>query len=582
MAGSFARGVAGKSVGWVKGFELTVGYNYDSMVQLIRPDGTSSHWQFYSNSTFFPEGGSSQPNPNLTSSDDDSYNPNSRRQDGEGGGDERTNATWWGGDEIFVEFDLDGKAYVYLDDVGFWGGNTITYLGMLDEATGFVQLVNGSWTTLGQLQNFATRWESFDAFLASDKYSTKGNPATSGTDNYASNGRLAGGRMINLLQMAQAEGRLLTPADFDKTVNGAAKARELANELLTFYATAPLEFAQIASTAQKVYSAQSVAVKSLSVLDKSQVRFARNVASWLKCFSRDTLVSTKTGLKPIGTIQEDEEVYSFDFDSDQWVLCRVIERLDNFYEGPVVTISTGDGTIETTVYHPFWVCEGRDLDERQRPRELAVDEDEGLSLEGRWVNSHELRVGDVVFDRSGNRVTIQKIEQRYEEKFPVSNLTIERLHNFSVGTRGILVHNTAICETAIQAVKSGHVSVDDFVKNAIKVGHSLDEINAALKAAGQASKLIEPIIDSAKFSSKVRSKLNQLRKKYPDIRRGVDGAADAQKLAEEAFKRGNVRVGPAVGQGADSALYFDDGPVTWVFKLDGTFWSMRVNNGWKP
>jgi hypothetical protein len=84
MAGSFARGVAGKSVGWVKGFELTVGYNYDSMVQLIRPDGTSSHWQFYSNSTFFPEGGSSQPNPNLTSSDNDSYNPNSRRQDGDG------------------------------------------------------------------------------------------------------------------------------------------------------------------------------------------------------------------------------------------------------------------------------------------------------------------------------------------------------------------------------------------------------------------------------------------------------------------------------------------------------------------
>jgi len=70
--------------GPAKGFELTVGYNYDSMVQLIRPDGTSSHWQFYSSSTFFPEGGSSQPNPNLTSSDDDSYNPNSRRQDGEG------------------------------------------------------------------------------------------------------------------------------------------------------------------------------------------------------------------------------------------------------------------------------------------------------------------------------------------------------------------------------------------------------------------------------------------------------------------------------------------------------------------
>jgi len=73
-----------------KGFELTVGYNYDSMVQVIRPDGTSSHWQFYSSSIFFPEGGSSQPNPNLTSNNDDSYNPNSRRHSNTGDNDDHS------------------------------------------------------------------------------------------------------------------------------------------------------------------------------------------------------------------------------------------------------------------------------------------------------------------------------------------------------------------------------------------------------------------------------------------------------------------------------------------------------------
>lgn len=131
-----------------------------------------------------------------------------------------------------------------------------------------------------------------------------------------------------------------------------------------------------------------------------------------------------------------------------------------------------------------------------------------------------------------------------------------------------LARNTTIA-SFVWAILFSFLSVA--VCESVAVGDLLD-----------APTITEPIIDSAKFSSKVRSKLNQLRKKYPDVRRGAEGAADAQKLAEEAFRRGGGRVGPPVGQGADSALYFDDGPVTWVFRPDGTFWSMRINSGWTP
>jgi hypothetical protein len=65
--------------------------------------------------------------------------------------------------------------------------------------------------------------------------------------------------------------------------------------------------------------------------------------------------------------------------------------------------------IEATAYHPFWVIEGRDLQERSKPRELREHEDEGLSLPGRWVNSHELRAGDCIITRSGTRAIISEM-----------------------------------------------------------------------------------------------------------------------------------------------------------------------------
>jgi hypothetical protein len=109
--------------------------------------------------------------------------------------------------------------------------------------------------------------------------------------------------------------------------------------------------------------------------------------------------------------------------------------------------------IEATAYHPFWVIEGRDLQERSKPRELQEHEDEGHSLPGRWVNSHELRAGDCIITRSGTRALITEIRQRFDDAFPVSNLSIIGHHNYAVGDVGVLVHNESVCDETIAELR---------------------------------------------------------------------------------------------------------------------------------
>ncbi len=172
----------------------------------------------------------------------------------------------------------------------------------------------------------------------------------------------------------------------------------------------------------------------------------------IKCFAPDTLVATPQGPRAIGEMRSGDEVLAFNHGTGQWVVDRVAKWHENFYEGPLVTITTDGGTVRTTVYHPFWVASGRDLDERSAPRELELHEDEGLSLPGRWVNSHELRPGDILISQDGGQRTVLRIEQHYEPNFGVCNLTISDGHTFAVGPDALLVHNTGNCDPDYDAL----------------------------------------------------------------------------------------------------------------------------------
>ena len=49
--------------------------------------------------------------------------------------------------------------------------------------------------------------------------------------------------------------------------------------------------------------------------------------SWIKCFSRDTLVHTATGPRPIGESEPGEQIWSYHFERGVWGLCEDKERL---------------------------------------------------------------------------------------------------------------------------------------------------------------------------------------------------------------------------------------------------------------
>jgi hypothetical protein len=176
----------------------------------------------------------------------------------------------------------------------------------------------------------------------------------------------------------------------------------------------------------------------------------------IQCFAPDTLVDTPQGKRRIDEIRENDLVFAFDFASGQWVERPVEVCHRNFYQGSLIEISTKHGSIVATAYHPCWVLEGYDLANRPRPRKLADTEDEDLALRGRWVNSHDLMAGDLIYSTEGRELRVLKIVQTYEEQFEVCNLTIAENHSFAVGNDGVLVHNTGGCGDAARVGGLGY------------------------------------------------------------------------------------------------------------------------------
>jgi hypothetical protein len=106
----------------------------------------------------------------------------------------------------------------------------------------------------------------------------------------------------------------------------------------------------------------------------------------------------------------------------------------------MVTLDIGVGEVRATAFHPFWVIEGQNLENRLALRHVDVFEDRGGFLPGRWVNSHDLSVGDLVFLKDIGAVPIRRVMQRHE-RMPVCNLTVLALHTLAVGEQQVLVHN---------------------------------------------------------------------------------------------------------------------------------------------
>ena len=178
-----------------------------------------------------------------------------------------------------------------------------------------------------------------------------------------------------------------------------------------------------------------------------------------RCFAEGTLVWTEHGLRAIEKIIEGDRVWSWNFESHEWQLANVGASFAREYRGNICRIHVAGDEIAVTFGHPFWVVEGENLDERpstdiephvhERFRSnmdggavattSVIGSNAELATQGRWVDSRDLRVGDVLFT-AGGVAPIESIEHGLAT-LRVYNFHVPSHRNYAVGENQVLVHN---------------------------------------------------------------------------------------------------------------------------------------------
>ena len=157
------------------------------------------------------------------------------------------------------------------------------------------------------------------------------------------------------------------------------------------------------------------------------------------CFVAGTLVLTASGEVPVDEVEPGDLVWAWDTVRDTWCLAEVDRTFVHAYEGDVIAIAVGEGTIESTGNHPFWVVTGENLADRPAAQHVGPEESP-LTNRGRWVDARDLRAGDLLRSRQGGHTVVASISTRQEE-LTVYNIAVAGHRTYAVGRCGALVHN---------------------------------------------------------------------------------------------------------------------------------------------
>jgi hypothetical protein len=204
------------------------------------------------------------------------------------------------------------------------------------------------------------------------------------------------------------------------------------------------------------------------------------------CFPSGTAVITACGHRSIETIDPGAEVVTYDPASGKWNLARVLNRQSFLYEGDIVDIYVGDGQIQATGNHPFYVLRGERLASRPLPRDIPKEDLRMIEL-GRWVEARDLKVGDALKNMGGEGLIITDLSTRYETT-EVYNLDVEGFHTYAIHQKGILVHNKGGRGTEVAAGHEPFVTVYGTV--------TLEHYEVSVLAAADASVLLKWLQDN--------------------------------------------------------------------------------------
>ena len=133
------------------------------------------------------------------------------------------------------------------------------------------------------------------------------------------------------------------------------------------------------------------------------------------CFIAGTLIYTNEGYKPIETIQVGDSVWAYDI-YDRTLSLQAVLQTFTRTANSLLELNIKGEIITTTPEHPFY-------------------------SEGNWREACDLSVGDSLLLFNGKNAVIldKKIVKKSTEVF---NFEVQKLHNYFVGKKGILVHNS--------------------------------------------------------------------------------------------------------------------------------------------
>ena len=165
---------------------------------------------------------------------------------------------------------------------------------------------------------------------------------------------------------------------------------------------------------------------------------------------KGTIIKSKNGDIPIEEIKEGDEVWAYDEKTKEKKLKKVVQLFRNL-KSRTTTLKIGENEpIVCTPEHPFYV-----LNTKEDTPIVHFEGRDNSQCQGQWVNAGHLKEGMKVLLAYGKNDIIGSVENEdLDEPMATYNFEVEDLHNYYVGTEGILVHNSCGLEDASFAQKT--------------------------------------------------------------------------------------------------------------------------------